>query len=97
MRMSREIFAQPAFAEFNDAELQPGEHLQTDEEIDRFVREKSDSAYHPSSTCKMGSTDDDMTVVDSHCRVVGETMRGLKSFLIKTVKVFSKKLHARCF
>jgi choline dehydrogenase len=43
--------------------------VQTDAEIDAFVRQKSDSAYHPSCTCRMGV--DDMSVVDAEARVHG--------------------------
>jgi choline dehydrogenase len=71
VKLTREILAQPAFAPFRGEELQPGTGVQTDEEIDAFVREKADSAYHPSCTCKMGAVDDPMAVVDSEARVYG--------------------------
>jgi choline dehydrogenase len=73
VKLTREILAQPAFAPFRGEELQPGPKVQTDEEIDAFVREKADSAYHPSCTCKMGAADDPMAVVDSEARVYGVT------------------------
>ena len=62
MKLSREIFAQQAFDEFRGAELRPGPQFESDEEIDKFVREHADSSYHPSCTCKMGV--DEMSVVD---------------------------------
>ena len=62
VKLTREIFAQPAFDEFRGAELRPGPAYSTDDEIDEFVRKYGDSAYHPSCTCKMGT--DDMSVVD---------------------------------
>ena len=71
VKLTREIFAQPAFDEYRGEELAPGDDVQTDEQIDDFIRRKSDSAYHPSCTCKMGDTGDNMTVVDRDCRVVG--------------------------
>ncbi|WP_127554924.1 choline dehydrogenase [Saccharospirillum alexandrii] len=71
VKLTREILAQPAFAPFRGEELQPGPNVQSDEEIDAFVREKADSAYHPSCTCKMGAADDPMAVVDSEARVYG--------------------------
>ena len=37
--------------------------VESDADLDAFVRAKSDSAYHPSCTCKMGK--DDMAVVDN--------------------------------
>lgn len=71
VKLTREILAQPAFAPFRGEELQPGPGVQSDEEIDAFVREKADSAYHPSCTCKMGAADDPMAVVDNEARVFG--------------------------
>ena len=71
VKLTREILAQPAFEPFRGEELQPGPAVQSDEEIDAFVREKADSAYHPSCTCKMGAADDPMAVVDSEARVYG--------------------------
>src|SRR4051812_19082656 len=71
LRLTREIFAQQAFVPYRGRELQPGPHVTTDEEIDAFVREKVESAYHPSCSCKMGSPLDPMAVVDSETRVIG--------------------------
>jgi len=71
VRLTREIFAQAAFERYRGREIQPGTDVVTDEQIDAFVREKVESAYHPSCTCKMGRRDDPMTVVDSEARVIG--------------------------
>ena len=72
VKLTREIFAQPAFDEYRDVELAPGSDVQSDKEIDDFIRRKSDSAYHPSCTCKMGDpSKDNMAVVDNQCRVIG--------------------------
>ncbi|KAK1161393.1 choline dehydrogenase, mitochondrial-like [Acipenser oxyrinchus oxyrinchus] len=71
VKLSREIFAQEAFDKFRGQEVQPGVNVQTDKEIDAFVREKADSAYHPSCTCKMGQPSDPMAVVDPQARVIG--------------------------
>ena len=68
---ARKIFSQPAFAEFRQKELSPGEDVQTDDEILDFVAREGESAYHPSCTCKMGH--DDMAVVDENLRVRGVT------------------------
>lgn len=61
IRLTREIFAQPAFAPYRGAELAPGESCQDDQSIDRFLKEKVESAYHPCGTCRMG-TDEDAVV-----------------------------------
>ena len=45
--------------------------MQTDDEIDAFLREHLESAYHPCGTCKMGDRDDPMAVVDHETRVIG--------------------------
>lgn len=71
IRLSREIFAQKAFDPFRGKEIAPGSEIQSDAEIDEFIRAKSDSAYHPSCTCKMGSESDPMTVVNSKTQVIG--------------------------
>ena len=71
VRLTREIFSQPAFDRWRGRELQPGEAVQTDEQIDAFIREKVESAYHPSCTCRMGRDDDPLAVVDKDCRVIG--------------------------
>ncbi|MHA7970139.1 choline dehydrogenase [Rhizobium sp. CAU 1783] len=71
VRLTREIFGQKAFDHYRGSEIQPGEHVQTDDEIDAFLREHLESAYHPCGTCKMGSKDDPMAVVDPECRVIG--------------------------
>ncbi|XP_028680496.1 choline dehydrogenase, mitochondrial [Erpetoichthys calabaricus] len=71
IRLAREIFAQKAFDAFRAEEILPGSSVQSDEAIDAFVREKADSAYHPSCSCKMGSGSDPMAVVDPHTRVYG--------------------------
>lgn len=71
VKLSREIFAQKAFDPFRGPEVQPGPQVQSDAEIDAFVRQKADSAYHPSCTCKMGSPSDPMAVVGADTRVLG--------------------------
>ncbi|GFD66881.1 choline dehydrogenase [Alteromonas sp. KUL106] len=84
VKLTREIIAQPAFDDFRDGEIQPGEHIQTDEEIDAFVREAVESAYHPSCSCKMG--EDEMAVVDSQTNVRGiEGLRVVDSSIFPTI------------
>ncbi|MEQ5835550.1 choline dehydrogenase [Marinobacter sp. NFXS9] len=71
VKLTREIFQQKAFDRFRGKELRPGADMTSDADIDAFVRQYSDSAYHPSCTCKMGSADDPMAVVDEQARVYG--------------------------
>lgn len=70
IRLTREIFAQPAMAAHVKHEIQPGA-AQTDAELDAFLKEHVESAYHPCGTCRMGRRDDPMAVVDPETRVIG--------------------------
>jgi len=69
IRLTREIIAQPALDPYRGRELNPGVEAQSDAELDAFVREHAETAYHPSCSCKMGT--DDMAVVDGQGRVHG--------------------------
>ena len=84
VRLTREIINQPALDEYRGEEIQPGTSVQTDEEIDSFVRSSVESAYHPSCTCKMG--EDAMAVVDSQTRVHGlQGLRVVDSSIFPTI------------
>ncbi|MDO9526869.1 MAG: GMC oxidoreductase, partial [Gemmobacter sp.] len=71
IRLTREIFGQAAFAPYLKSEIQPGALLQSDDELDGFLREHVESAYHPCGTARMGARDDLGAVVDPECRVIG--------------------------
>ncbi|RCN37773.1 choline dehydrogenase domain protein [Ancylostoma caninum] len=64
IKLSREIFAQKAFDPFRGDELAPGKQCQSDADIDKFVKQASASAYHPSGSCKMGPEKVKMAVVN---------------------------------
>jgi choline dehydrogenase len=86
VRLTREIFAQPAFDRYRGREIQPGVQVQSDEQIDAFIRDKVESAYHPSCSCKMGAVDDDMAVVDPTLKVRGlERLRVVDSSIMPSV------------
>jgi choline dehydrogenase len=86
IRLTREIMAQPAMAPYNDGEIQPGDAVQSDEEIDAWIRGAAESAYHPSCTCKMGPDDDPMAVLDEDARVRGiEALRVVDSSVFPTI------------
>lgn len=74
IRITREIMAQPALDAYRGRELSPGLDKKSDAELDAFVREHAETAFHPSCSCKMG--EDDMAVVDGQGRVHG--MQGLR-------------------
>jgi len=71
IRLTREIFAQEAFAPYRGHEIQPGEAAQSDAALNDFIRDHVESAYHPCGTCKMGQASDPMAVVDPETRVIG--------------------------
>ncbi len=71
IRLTREIFAQEAFAPFRGDEIQPGEDKQSDDDLDAVIREHIESAYHPCGSCRMGAATDAGAVVDPECRVIG--------------------------
>ncbi|MGL4859553.1 MAG: choline dehydrogenase [Enterobacteriaceae bacterium] len=74
IRITREIMRQPALSPFIGKEIGPGPQVQTDAELDNFVRNHAETAFHPCGSNKMGY--DDMAVVDSECRVHG--LQGLR-------------------
>ncbi|PCI05628.1 MAG: choline dehydrogenase [Hyphomicrobiales bacterium] len=86
IRLTREIFAQEAFAPFVKHEIQPGKDVQSEEELNTFIRDHAESAFHPCGTCKMGSPSDKMAVVDPQTRVIGiENLRVVDSSIFPQV------------
>ncbi|SCZ54252.1 choline dehydrogenase [Epibacterium ulvae] len=71
IRLTREIFAQDAFKPYVKHEIQPGDALQSNDELNGFIKEHAESAYHPCGTCRMGDANDPTAVVDPDCRVIG--------------------------
>jgi choline dehydrogenase len=86
IRLTREIFAQEAFHPYVKHEIQPGAQVQSDAELDAFIREHAESAYHPCGTCKMGRPDDPEAVVDAQGRVIGvEALRVADSSIFPSI------------
>ena len=71
IRLTREVMAQPAMQHYVESEIQPGDDVQTDNEIDDWIRSNAETAYHVSCTARMGASDDALAVVDSECKVLG--------------------------
>ena len=71
IRLTRSIFSQAAFDPFRGKEIQPGIDIQSDEQLNSFIMNNVESAYHPCGTCKIGRKDDPSAVVDPECRVIG--------------------------
>jgi choline dehydrogenase len=86
VRLTREVFAQPAFDRYRGREIQPGEAVQSDAEIDAFIRAKAESAFHPSGTCRMGRASDPLAVVDAQARVLGiQALRVVDSSIMPSI------------
>ncbi|MDG1163754.1 MAG: choline dehydrogenase, partial [Porticoccaceae bacterium] len=84
VHLTREIMDQPAMDAFRGEVIQPIAQVQTDKQIDAFIRESVDSAYHPAGTCKIGI--DAMAVVDSSLQVHGlANIRVIDSSVFPTV------------
>ena len=69
IRIARDIARQPAFDFCRGPEVSPGPDVTSDADLDEYVRNNANSAYHPCGTAKMGS--DAMSVVDPQARVHG--------------------------
>ena len=74
VKLSREIMASGPVKALLGAETFPGPGVKTDEDIRAFVRQSSNTIFHPTGTCKMGT--DAMAVVDPELRVRG--LQGLR-------------------
>jgi choline dehydrogenase len=74
IRITREIMRQPALAPYAGREITPGKLAQTDAELDAFVRQHAETAFHPAGTNAMGTGA--MAVVDGQGRVHG--LEGLR-------------------
>ena len=84
VKMSREVINQKAFDQYRGAELHPGLDVQSDKEIEEFVRANAETIYHPVGTCKMGS--DEFAVVDDRLRVRGvENLRVVDASVMPTL------------
>jgi choline dehydrogenase len=80
VKIVREIFAQGPFDPFRGGEIDPGEALRSDADLDAWIRTKAETIYHPVGTCRMGM--DDAAVVDETL-----TVRGLSGLRVVDASV----------
>jgi choline dehydrogenase len=73
VRIARDVASQSALDPYRESEFAPGAHVQSDTDIDAWVRAKSETIYHPVGTCRMGAAGDPMAVTDDQLRVQGLT------------------------
>ncbi|KAE8883822.1 Glutarate-semialdehyde dehydrogenase [Phytophthora fragariae] len=76
VRLTREVLQQQAFDEFWGDAVSPSDLVQSDAEIDAWVRQHAGTDYHPSSTSRMGLESDANSVVDFKTKVHG--LEGLR-------------------
>lgn len=86
IRLTREVFEQPAMAPFAGEEIAPGDDVTSDEALNDFIREAVESAYHPCGTCRMGDAEDTNAVVDPEGRVIGvDSLRVIDSSIFPRI------------
>jgi len=86
IRLTREVLQQDALAPFRGDEIQPGMHIESDDDIDAWVRDNVESAYHPSCSVKLGADNDPMAVLNSDCQVRGvENLRVVDSSIFPSI------------
>lgn len=86
IRLTREIIHQPAMDPYRGDEIQPGANVNSDAEIDAWVRANVESAYHPSCTCRMGDPGDPDTVLRPDLTVIGvDGLRVADSSIFPTI------------
>jgi choline dehydrogenase/4-pyridoxate dehydrogenase len=71
IRIFRELARSRQLRRFVASEIGPGADVVTDAELEAYTRKTAVTAHHPAGTCRMGSSSDEMTVVDSELRVIG--------------------------
>jgi len=84
VKQARKILASPALSDKSGSEIFPGDSCQSEDEIFNFLKEKSNTIYHPVGTCKMGN--DEMSVVDQNLKVHGiEHLRVIDASIMPTI------------
>ena len=86
IKITRKILNQPAFKDFYGEEIQPGKQKISNDDLDNFIKEEAESAYHPCGTIKMGDKNDPSSVVDPNCKVIGiENLRVVDSSIFPRI------------
>jgi choline dehydrogenase-like flavoprotein len=83
-KVMRTIMEAPALTPFRKRELAMTANAKSDDDIRAFIRQTSDTIYHPVGTCKMGT--DRLAVVDSTLKVHGlEGLRVVDASIMPTL------------
>ncbi len=83
LKLAREVAAAGPFADWIEREIAPGPDITSDDALSTYGRAVHHTVYHPSGTCRMGSLDDDLAVVDPDLRV-----RGIEGLSIADGSIF---------
>ena len=72
VRLCADLFRHRAFEQITEERIAPSEQVLSDDDaLDAWMKREVITAHHVSSTCKMGTSADQMAVVDQYCRVHG--------------------------
>lgn len=76
VKIIRGLFEQDSFKPFLGEPISPGDEVQSDDEIDAWVRANGNTVFHPVGSCKMGADGDPTAVLDAELKVRG--VQGLR-------------------
>ena len=86
IEISRDVMNRPALAAFSGKEFLPGKQCRTTKQMNDFIRQYAESAYHPCGTCRMGSENNKDSVVDAQGRVLGvERLRVVDASIMPSI------------
>jgi choline dehydrogenase len=95
VRLARELGCSAAFDALRSIEVEPGAAITADGDLERFVRQKSETIYHLAGTCRMGLESDPLAVVDPSLRVHGiEGLRVADASIMP--EIVNAPTHATC-
>jgi choline dehydrogenase len=84
LKISRDIVSQKAFDDIRGEEYAPGKNVTSVADMNEYIKNNSNSVYHPVGTCKMGS--DSQAVVDDRLKVHGiDALRVVDASIMPTL------------
>ena len=86
LKLARKLLASDPLKPYYDKESVPGPDVQTDDELLAVAQRYGTTTFHPMGTCKMGSVNDPMAVVDDQLRVRGiDSLRVIDASIMPTM------------
>jgi choline dehydrogenase len=84
LRVARKVFETPPLSDLVAEEVAPGKQVESDADLEAYLKKAAMVSHHPVGTCKMGH--DDMAVVDPQLRLRGiEALRVCDASIMPTV------------